>query len=92
MRTVHKFTLLTSHWCESKQVPKGAKFCGFDFQHNNPTLWFEIDTDAPIETRHFEIVGTGNEVPDDGVHLASVQVLEEQPGRYWVWHLYEVTK
>ena len=90
MKAIHKFTLLTSHWCETLQIPKGAKFLGFDFQHRNPTMWFEVETMEPMEPRSFEVVGTCMEVPDGGMHLASKQVLDD--GMYWVWHLYEVIK
>ena len=89
MRTIHKFTLLHISWKGSLQIPKGAQFCGFDFQNERPTLWFEVDTAQFTETRNFEVVGTGANVPNGGQHLASVQVYD---GRYWVWHLYEVVK
>ena len=87
MKTIYKYRLLDISWTGVLQIPKRALFCGFDFQHKNPTLWFEVNTGEPTEARSFEVVGTGHEVPDDAQHLASIQINDN--GRYWVWHLYE---
>lgn len=86
MTKIYKFTLLHPSWTGILNIQRGAKFVYFDFQHKNPCLWFEVDPDAPLERRAFEVVGTGFELPT-GVHLASKQV--EDKGMYWVWHLYE---
>ena len=88
---IWKYALLSPAWQGYLSMPKGAHFRHFDFQHNNPTLWFEVDPDAPLEHRQFEVVGTGFEIPYDGRYLSSVQVREDG-GPYWVWHAYETTR
>ena len=50
-----------------------------------PCLWLEVPLDEPPVDRVFEVVGTGHDVPEGGVHVGSWQ----QEG--FVWHLYEVS-
>jgi hypothetical protein len=69
-------------------VPANAKALTVQMQLNGgdeiPTVWMQVDPDAPTGPRTFTIVGTGHPVPDNaGEYLGTVQELG------FVWHVYE---
>lgn len=41
-------------------MPRGARILNVHEQRDNPCLWAIVDPDAPKETRHFRVVGTGH--------------------------------
>lgn len=49
------------------------------------TIWAEVDEVRGQRHRHFQIVGTGFEPPENGKHLST------SVASRWVWHLYDVT-
>lgn len=51
---------------------------------NCVTFWAEVDSDAPVASRSFVVIGTGHIVPDESIHLG---IAFDGP---FVWHLYEV--
>lgn len=84
MRTVYKFQ--PSSWLPEfdLSIQVGARLLRVDNQGGLPTLWAEVDPDAPRRPRHFVQVGTGGQVPE-GMH--------SYIGTYFVppfvWHVYE---
>lgn len=68
------------------QMPQGAQILTFQIQEFQPAIWVLVNPDAPMETRSFEIVGTG-------------WSLGNRPRRFvgtWqqdmlVWHVFELT-
>lgn len=46
-------------------MPEGAQILTMQLQHDVPTLWAEVDPEALLVERDFEIVGTGNGVPPE---------------------------
>lgn len=90
-KVVHKFP--APHRLDSIEVCVGAKVVLVDHQHGVPTVWVEVDLDAPVEAWRIFSVATGeeNRIQDDWEHLGSVVVRPEAGsyGRILVWHLYK---
>ena len=87
MKTIHKH--IVDLFIGPKQVislPVGAKPLTFQRQGARIVGWFEVDDAAPREDRVFEVVGTGQPVPDFGHYVATVQM------DAYVWHIYEVAR
>lgn len=74
------------------ELPIGAKLLHFDNQHEKPTLWAQVITDASLRARHFRLVGTGHDLAmewagvHDLVHVGSAQFYKGD----LVFHLFEV--
>lgn len=68
-------------------VTEGATVVLTDHQEGVPTLWVEMDPDAPPVEWHVMSVATGefDRIGPDDVHLGSFVVRE---GRWLVWHMY----
>jgi len=65
-------------------LPKGAKVLrvGVGVQNEAPTLWVEVNPNAPIVTRRVEVVGTGHPVPVGFSHIGTIF------SGPFVWHFY----
>jgi len=50
-------------------------------------IWAEVDTDELLAPRHFRIVGTGNQMPDDCGRFVGTVITH---GGTYVWHVYEL--
>lgn len=84
MKVVHKIPLQVGTRV-SVSLPLGTKLVHCDNQFGQPMLWVEKPQGPqPVEMRHFEVFGTGWDIPDDARHLGTVI-----QGK-WVWHCYEV--
>jgi len=69
------------------EVPKGAKLLSVANQNGALCLWAIVDASKPRETRHIEIIGTGNPVPTDmGVDRKFIGTAVINP---FVWHVFE---
>ena len=72
------------------EMPREAQLLCVQTQRNTPCIWALVDSDAPIETRHFAWRGTGH--PCGGLkaigHVGSIQLL----GGELVFHLFEVSE
>ena len=64
-------------------VPKGGVVRSVGLQDALCQVWIEVDPQAPVEPRHFEIMGTGQEIPR--IHAYCGTVLAPP----FVWHIYE---
>ncbi len=64
-------------------LPEGAKVIHAELFGHEITLWCIIDPSERNETRKFVIVGTGQEIPNDLIHIQSFI----QPP--FVWHIFE---
>ena len=51
---------------------------------NGFDLWYEVDPDSPVEMVMFEVVGTGQEIPKNGLYLGTTWY-----GSF-VYHVYEL--
>jgi hypothetical protein len=66
-------------------MPRGAEVLTVQMQESfsDPQVWAKVDQGADPETRFFNWVGTGHEMPDVGRYIGTVQY-----GRL-VFHLFE---
>ena len=60
---IYKYPLPIGEMVYGVDIPKGARVlsCGVDAK-GEVVVWAEVDTDAPIEKRFFDIVPTGQQV------------------------------
>jgi hypothetical protein len=81
--SVHKVPLPTPVTiCDVRQ---GAKVLCVKTQENVPTIWFEVDPDAPDERREFVGVPTGGLIEPDAVYVGSAHDIDG----WMVFHIYE---
>ena len=67
-------------------LPVGARFLSAQNQNQALILWFEVDPEAMLVPRAFQVLWTGSSiVPEGATYLATVQI------ELFVWHLYELT-
>lgn len=86
---VYKFPILEIEDFVVLDVPIGSKVVHCAVNNNHPTLWIELDADAPTNPQNIAIVGTGHPIPDPPLgcvrtHLGTVLVRE------FVWHFYSM--
>ncbi len=83
MKRVYKFPV---HFMASFSYPMSAdaEIVHVALQDGQPHFWFCTDTLAPPVSRHFQVFGTGHDIPHNAKHLGSW--LEGA----FVWHLFEV--
>ena len=84
MKTIWKATLPLSP-TQDISIPAGAKFLSVAGQGDALCAWFLCDSKAPQVNRQIRIVGTGHEVPHDGVYLGTALLMDGQ----LVLHLFE---
>jgi len=68
------------------QMPKNAIILCIQIQNNFPQIWALVKPDNPIETRKFEICGTGvpNKIDlDEDIYIGTYQM------NIYVFHLFE---
>ena len=85
MTTIYKYTLEEDLSCSILEIPKDAVFRYIDTQRGLICLWFQVDTDKPLEQRRFIVYGTGHKIvcPELMVYIGSVQA------GMFVWHVFE---
>lgn len=93
MRTIHKFSLNVGQ--TKLNLPLGAQCLSVQFQDGFLRGWFELDDSQKVlETRTFQVFGTGNPLPDCPLaHIATVQengTTKHGTKLSFVWHVFEV--
>jgi hypothetical protein len=84
MRTVHKAILTIGR--TTLLIPRNAQVLTAQWQAGLLTLWYDYETDDPVEKRTFDVFGTGHLLPSTLMqYIATVQ---DSAG--YVWHVYEV--
>lgn len=66
-------------------MPKGATISHVEMQHSWPCMWAVVDTEQPLETRRFALLGTGHKLSSGFQHVGSFQMLD---GKF-VGHVFE---
>lgn len=90
MRAVWKYEVKATASSTAIEMPAGARIV--HVEHQNPddrgtvTFWAEVDLEAKLESRVFQIYGTGHEIGDRCIYLGTDCVTPTL-----VWHLYELT-
>lgn len=83
MNTIHKVALLILPQ-QRIALPEGARILHVNAQNDRPTLWYQCDTAAEIETKTIHLVGTGHAAPetDEARYLGTVLLSP------FVWHVF----
>lgn len=84
---IFKYRLETTAF-QSVLMPVGAEIIAMQAQGDTPCVWaiVEVDSDAPLEPRHFRIYGTGHEM--DRQNLAFLGTYQLRQGSL-VFHVFE---
>lgn len=83
MRVIHKFAIRPfGSGPQTITVSPDAHAVRFAQQRNELCVWIDYDTAELSHKWVVQIFGTGNEIPEDAVHLGSYE-----SGAY-IWHLY----
>lgn len=87
MNVIYKYKLDPT-W-RKIDMPKCAKILHVGEQFNEVCIWAEVDTDNAMETRTFEVFGTGHQIPYDiGASRNYVGTVMLDGGSL-VFHVYE---
>ena len=83
MKTIYKYPFEIQPSFTS-EIPQDHLIVLVELQQNTPCIWMEVDKNKEWdEVKTFYIFGTGHDIPDDKVHVASFQMPP------FVWHLYK---
>jgi hypothetical protein len=75
---------------QSLKMPDGAEILDVQVQRGSTCLWALVDGERPKVTRHFVMVGTGHEIPEQDYGVWRVYVGTFQlAGGDLVFHLFE---
>lgn len=85
MRSIFKYVLARVPR-QILTLPDGAQILSVDRQFENLVLWAAVDPERPVVRRVFHTALTGEDVPDNGEHLATVKFND---GAFIV-HVFEV--
>ena len=84
MKTIYKHPVTEKFHVD---MTAEGKVVHVENQDGKPMMWFEVTGHTTtLKRRHFEVFGTGHQIPDDAIYIGTWQ------GPPYVWHLYEVTK
>lgn len=75
-------------------LPRFANVLCVQVQGTTPCIWAEVDPNAPLERRHFQVVGTGHQLPvHDKYEVTEPKYIGtfQLHGGMLVFHLYEVS-
>lgn len=85
MKTIHKQPIPSINSRVVLRLSTDAKFIHFDLQNRDMCVWVETPVIVKeYKTRTLAVFGTGFDVPDEAVHIGTLQ------DRGYVWHLYEL--
>jgi hypothetical protein len=88
--TIWKYTLDVVD-VQTIKIPKGAEILTVQMQDSFPCLWVLVDPTAHLESRIFEIFGTGNPITSDmGTSRKYIATFQLNEGRL-VFHVFENT-
>lgn len=88
MKTIHKFELLLQEK-NTVKMPAGGQILSVQSQRDGIKIWALVNTSAPMETRLFEIIGTGQSIQDLTSMLKRIYIGTAQMGPM-VWHVFEI--
>jgi hypothetical protein len=98
MKTIYKYQLTREPYIKVTIPMEASILCvQIDQKDNTPCIWAVVDTEAELEERFFEIIGTGNPIHTEtakmkgvlsfmGIERKYIGTFQEVP---FVWHLFE---
>ena len=82
MRTIYKYQIVFGKF--NVWLPKDHKIIKVDYQKDmGPYFWALINQDSPQSGYTFEVLGTGQSIPNNYIYAGTWQ---EPP---FVWHLFQ---
>ena len=66
------------------RLPVGCKILRVGQQEGEMCFWAEVDSDADIELRQFQMIGTGHKLPKSATYIGGVSIPPYE------WHIYEL--
>lgn len=88
MKTIWKFPLAVMDR-QRVLMPKGTEILTVQRQSEQACIWAIVDDQAEMETRAFDIYGTGNPMPELAMGDARKYVGTFQAPPF-VWHVFEI--
>ena len=68
----------------SIQIPMDSQILTVQIQNDEPYIWVKVNPENDVETRTFEVVGTGHSFDD--TNMKYIGTFQDGP---FVWHLFE---
>ena len=87
MTTIWKFTFKTSD-SFTIDMPEESKIIHIEIQYGKPTLWAVVNTESPIKTKKFKLIGTGHPIELNN----KLNYLKTFSESIFIWHLFEDLK
>lgn len=89
MPVIFKYVLNLKRGIQVVNLPYDAEVVSAQMQHNMLCIWAVVPEDEPTEPREFEVLFTGERLPESDswhVHIGTVQ------HEGFVWHVFELRK
>ena len=84
MKTIWKFPLELKG-LQNISIPEGADILNCAIQNGGVFLWALVDPSLPLQRREIEMIGTGNQIPEEERRYISTII-----DGALVWHIFEV--
>jgi len=88
MKFVYKYFFYLKNTKFSLSLPVGWKFLYLRPEDEKIFIWTEVREGAPTETAHFQVFGTGQEIPLSAEYLTSYSV---GPFNFHLYLMHSVT-
>lgn len=86
MKTIHKYSLeVVQEDRITVRMPRVAKIVMVGSQHGLFFLWAIVDSESPLEERHYRMIHTGQPIPGGYEHVASFSKNNGES----TWHLFQ---
>ena len=84
MKTIWKFPLELKG-LQNISIPEGAEILNCAIQNGGVFLWALVGPSLPLQRREIEMIGTGNQIPEEERRYISTII-----DGALVWHIFEV--
>lgn len=93
MTTIYKYKLSVTEE-QTLLIPKGARILCVKLQNGEPHIWAIVNTGEELESRTFEIVGTGNTMKERSMFSRVYIDTFQSPNllNWFVGHVFEIIK
>lgn len=84
---IYKYQLEIADFQEIR-MPRGAEILHVGLQNDALNIWAMVNDDAETHPRWFEIIGTGQRMPERKDY--DRKFIATSVGKFFVWHLFEL--
>ncbi|HOH62242.1 MAG TPA: hypothetical protein PK698_07230 [Bacilli bacterium] len=60
-------------------MPKNAEILSVQVQQGGPVMWAIVNPEEEKVERHFEMFGTGHQIPEDGINRKYISTIQVTP-------------